>query len=173
MKSKNVQVGPAEGPGAGGGPGNRIPALMAISRSEINDVRSYMFEIETRETLWLDRVGNPWAEDIARTLEKLAVGVPAVASVLISDDYISMKVTDAWRVGISRDGAVIIKVSDCALIADDRFLLLCVGEDGLYVPIAKSETITWDGTEEYFTPSDIRRMVKDTLKRILERAQWL
>ncbi len=164
---------PVQTGGARGGPGNRTPALMAISRSEINNVRSYMVEIETREVLHLDRVGNPWAEDIARTLEKLAMGAPAVASMSISDDFIAMKVTDTWRVGISRDGAVIIKVSDCALIADDRFLLLCMDEDGLYVPIAKSETITWDGTEEYFTPSDIRRLVKETFRRILERVQWL
>ncbi len=158
------------GAGARGGPGNRTPA---INRSEIYNVRSYMFEIETREALWLDRVGNPWAEDIARALEKLAMGAPAVASVLISDDYIAMKVADSWKVGIMRDGAVIIKVPDCVLIADDKFLLLCMDVFGLYVPVAKSETVTWSGTEEYFTPSDVRRLVKETLKRVFERASWL
>ncbi len=170
-KTQNVQVAPEGARARAGGLVTERPARIPVT--EIYSVRSYMTEIETRETLWLDRVGNPWAEDIARTLEKLAVGVPAVVSMLISDDYMSMKVTDAWRVGISRDGAVIIKVSDCALIADDKFLLLCVGEDGLYAPIAKSETITWDGTEEFFTPSDIRRLVKETFRRILERVQWL
>jgi hypothetical protein len=145
----------------------------AISRSDVVNVRSYMFEIETREALWLDRVGNPWAEDIARALERLAMGTPATTSLLISGDYVAMKVAEAWRVGISRDGAVVVKVPDCVLVADDKFLLLCMDESGLYVPVAKSETITWDGTEEYFTPSDIRRMVKDVLKRVIERAGWL
>jgi hypothetical protein len=150
-----------------GGTPARIPA------TEIYNIRSDMFEIEVRETLWLDRIDNPWAVDIARTLEKLAMGIPATVPMLISDDYVMMKVTDRWKVGISRDGAVIIKVSDCVLIADDKFLLLCMGEDGRYAPIAKGETITWDGTEEYFEPSDIRRLIKDALKRVLERVRWL
>jgi len=169
MKTQNnVAAGAA---GAGGNPAwqqNRVPA------SEIYNVRSYMFEeLETKEALHIDRIDNPWAEDIARVLEKLAVGIPATVPMLISDDYVMMKVTDRWKVGISRDGAVIIKVSDCVLIADDKFLLLCMGEDGRYAPIAKGETITWDGTEEYFEPSDIRRLIKDALKRVLERVRWL
>jgi len=150
-----------------GGTPARIPA------TEIYNIRSDMFEIEVRETLWLDRIDNPWAVDIARTLEKLAMGIPATVPMLISDDYVMMKVTDRWKVGISRDGAVIIKVSDCVLIADDKFLLLCMDDSGLYTPLAKGETITWDGTEEYFEPSDIRRLIKDALKRVLERVRWL
>jgi hypothetical protein len=132
-----------------------------------------MFDIETKEALWLDRTGSTWTEDIARALERLAVGVPATVSLIISDDYVAMKVTEKWKVGISRDGAVIIKVSDCVLVADDKFLLLCVDKDGLYMPVAKSETITWSGTEEFFEPADVRRLVKETLKRVLERASWL
>jgi len=170
MANRNSQAVGASPAGARGGPGNRTPA---ISRSDVVNVRSYMFEIETREALWLDRVGNPWAEDIARALERLAMGAPATTSLLISGDYVAMKVAEAWRVGISRDGAVIIKVPDCVLVADNKFLLLCMDEFGLYVPVAKSETITWSGTEEYFTPSDIRRMVKDELKRVLERTYWI
>jgi hypothetical protein len=169
MKTQNnVAAGAA---GAGGNPArqrNRVPA------SEIYNVRSYMFEeLETKEALHIDRIDNPWAVDIARTLEKLAMGIPAVTSMSISDDYVSMKVTDRWKVGISRDGAVIIQVSDCVLVADDKFLLLCMGEDGRYVPIVKGETITWDGTEEYFEPADIRRLIKDVLRRVLERVRWL
>ena len=148
-----------------------IPAK--IPATEIYSVRSYMFDIETRESIWLDRTGNPWAEDIAKVLEKVAAGVPALASMLISDDCVMLKVADRWKIGISRDGAVIIKVSDCVLVADDKFLLLCMDDSGLYAPIAKGETITWDGTEEYFTPSDVRRLVKETMKRVLERVQWL
>ena len=148
-----------------------IPAK--IPAAEIYSVRSYMFDIETRESLWLDRVGNPWAEDIAKALEKVAVGVPTLASVSISDDFVVLKLTKNWRVGISRDGAAVIKVSDCALVADSRFLLMCMDKDGYYVPVAKSETVTWDSTEEYFTPADIRRLVKEAIKRILERARWL
>ena len=149
----------------------QTPAKIPVA--EIYSIRSYMFDIETREALWLDRVGNPWAEDVARVLEKVAVGAPAMASMLISDDYVMLKVADRWKVGISRDGAVIIKVPDCVLVADDKFLLLCMDEDGYYTPVAKSETVTWDSTEEYFTPSDVRRLVKETLKRVLERARWL
>ena len=145
-----------------------------IPATEVYNVRSYMFDdIETRESLWLDRVDNPWAKDIAKVLEKLAVGAPATASVLISNSFVVLKVADRWKVGITRDGAVIIKVPDCVLIADDRFLLLCTDDSGLYVPVVKGETITWDGTEEYFTPSDVRRLVKDVLRRVLEYARWL
>ena len=146
---------------------NKVPS------AEIYSVRSYMFDVETRESLWLDRVDNPWAKDITRLLEKVAMGVPTLASVSISDDFIVLKLTKNWKIGISRDGTVVIKVSDCALIADSRFLLLCMDDNGTYVPVAKGETVTWDGTEEYFTPSDVRRLVKETLKRVLERARWL
>jgi hypothetical protein len=150
----------------------QAPAKIPVA--EIYNVRSYMFDdIETRESLWLDRVGNPWAEDIAKVLENLAIGVPTPATVSISDDYVALKLTKNWKVGIGRDGAVVIKVSDCALIADSKFLLLCMDKDGYYTPVAKSEEITWDGTEEYYVPSDIRRLVKDVLRRVLERAQWL
>lgn len=151
-----------------GGTPARIPA------TEIYNIRSDMFEIEVRETLWLDRIDNPWAVDIARTLEKLAMGIPAVTSMSISDSYVSMKVTDSWKVGISRDGATIIWVSDCVLVADDKFLLMCIMDNsGLYTPLAKSEVITWDGTEEYFEPTDVRRLIKDVLRRVLERVRWL
>jgi len=147
----------------------RVPA------SEIYNVRSYMFEeLETKEVLHIDRIDNPWAVDIARTLEKLAVGIPAVVSMLISDDYVMMKVTDRWKVGISHDGAVIIRVPDCVLVADDKFLLMCIMDNsGLYTPLAKGETVTWDGTEEYFEPADIHRLIKDVLRRVLERGYWL
>jgi hypothetical protein len=170
MKTQN-NVAPQGAGAQAGGLATERPAR--ITHAEVYNVRSYMFEIETKEVIHLDRVDNPWAEDIARVLEKLAVGIPATVPMLISDDYVMMKVTDRWKVGISRDGAVIIRVSDCVLIADDKFLLLCIDDSGLYTPLAKGETITWDGTEEYFEPSDIRRLIKDALKRILERVRWL
>jgi len=146
---------------------NKVPS------AEIYSVRSYMFDVETRETLWLDRVDNPWAKDITRLLEKVAIEVPDTASVSISSELIVLKLTRNWKVGISRDGAVVVKVSDCVLVADSKFLLLCMDKDGYYTPVAKSEMITWDGTEEYFTTYDLRRLVKDVLRRVLERAQWL
>jgi len=59
------------------------------------------------------------------------------------------------------------------LVADDEFLLLCMDEFSLYAPIAKGKAITWDGAEEYFTPSDVRYLVKETIKRVFERAHWL
>ena len=43
----------------------RVPAF------EIGNVRSYMFEMETKEALHIARLG---ADDIARALEKLAIG---------------------------------------------------------------------------------------------------
>jgi len=141
--------------------------------SEISYVRSYMVDMETKETTHLDRVSNPWSKDIALALEKLAVYSPKAAWLWISDDTVTLKLTENWKVGISRDGAVIIRVPDCALVADSKFLLLCVDEDGYYVPVAKSETITWDGTEEYFTPAEIRQLVKETIKRILQLTHWL
>jgi hypothetical protein len=171
-QTQNSQLAAGQTAGARGGPGNRTPAVNA---AEIYSVRSYMFDIETRESLWLDRIraGNPWVEDIARVLEYMATKMPAVATVLISDEYVALKIKDKWKIAISRDSAVAIKVPDCALIADDRFLLLCMDDSGLYKPIAKSETITWDGTEEFFEPADIRRLVKETLQRVFERVRWL
>ena len=144
-----------------------------VSRSEISNVRSYMVEIETREALWLDRVDNPWAEEIAKVLEKVFVETPAVASVVISGEYVALKVAKDRRVEVWRDGAVVIKVKDCVLVADDKFLLLCMNEDGFYEPVAKAELITWEGTEEYFAPIDIYRNVKQTLKRVLEHTRWI
>jgi len=148
---------------------NKIPKFR-----EISHVRSYMADVETREILNLDRVRNPWASDVARALEKLAVGAPEVAALAISYDFVTLRLNEHWKVRINRDGAVVIKVTDCALIADSKFLLLCAEEDGLYAPVAKSELITWDGTEEYFTPSDILRLVRETIKHVLQRPEyWL
>ena len=165
----NVAAERAAGAQAGGLATER-PAKIPVA--EIYSVRSYMFDIETKESIWLDRV-NSWAKDIARVLETIAIEVPTPATVSISDDFIMMKLSKSWKVGISRDGAVVVKVSDCVLVADSKFLLLCMDKDGYYTPVAKSEMITWDGTEEYFTTYDLRRLVKDVLRRVLERAQWL
>jgi len=141
--------------------------------SEISYVRSYIVDMETKKTMHLDRVFNPWSKDIALALEKLAVYSPKAAWLWISDDTATLKLTENWKVSISRDGAVVVKVPDCALVADSKFLLLCTDEDGYYTPVAKSETVTWDGTEEYFTPSDVRRLVKEVFQRVFQLARWL
>jgi len=170
MTTQKSQMPAVQAGGAQAGAWQQNPAK--IPAAEIYGTRSYMFDIETRETLWLDRV-NAWSKDIALALEKLAVYSPKAVTLIISDDFVTLKLTENWKVRVSRDGAVVIKVSDCVLVADSKFLLLCMDKDGYYTPVAKSEMITWDGTEEYFTPADIRRLVKETLRRILERAQWL
>jgi len=141
----------------------RVPAF------EIDNVRSYMFEMETKEVLHIDRLG---ADDIARAIERLAVGVDQMW-IWVGDDSLTMKLSSHWRVKIMRDGAVVVKAGDYVLIADYRFVLLRADEYGGYVPIAKGDEITWDGTEEFFAPSDIRHVVKDAMKHVLERAQWL
>jgi hypothetical protein len=134
-----------------------------------------MFEgIELRETLHIDRLG---ADDIARAIEKLAE-MSAKMSVgiwmWIGEDRVTLKLSEYWRVKIMRDGAVIIRVPDCALIASDGgFLLLCADKDGRYVPIAKGKEITWDGTEEYFSPSELYRLAREVARRILEQTRWL
>ena len=140
--------------------------------SEVIHVRSYVVDMETEETIHLDRV-NASSKDIALALEKLAFYSPKATWLWISNDTVTLKLTENWKVSLSRDGAVVIKVPDCALIVDEKILLLCVDEDGLYAPVAKAETVTWDGTEEYFAPADIRRLVKETIKRILQLAHWL
>ncbi len=165
MQNKNPQPAAERAAGAGGNPArqqNRVPAF------EIATVRSYMFEqIETKETLHIDRLG---AEDVVMTLEKLAM--PSRVWVCTDGDVSIIKLNERWRVKIMRD-AVIVKAGDYVLVADDRFLLLRADEDGGYVPIVKGSEITWAGTEEYFTPFDVRRFVKDTARRILEQARWL
>jgi hypothetical protein len=162
MANRNSQAVGTSPAGVGGNPArqqNRVPV------TQIDDVRSYMFEIETKEVLHIDRLG---AEDIARAIEKLAV----VKSVWVwAGEYVSIKLAD-WKVKIMRD-AVVVNTGDYVLVADDRFLLLRADKDGWYVPVAKGDKITWDGTEEYLRPSDLRRVVKDALKHILERTHWL
>jgi hypothetical protein len=143
------------------------------TKLETSYVRSYIAETETVDVLHLDRVDNPWVKDVVRAIEKLVAEMPATASLSISDSCVTMKVTDTWKVEIWRDGTVIIKVPDCVLIADDNFVLMCADKDGMYATVAKAKTVTWDGTEEYFTPSDVRHIVRDTLRRVLERTRWL
>jgi len=78
-----------------------------------------------------------------------------------------------WKVKVMRD-AVVVNAGDYVLVADDRFLLLRADRYGWFIPIAKGGEITWDGTEEFLRPSDLRRVVKDAMKRVLEHAaQWL
>jgi len=135
--------------------------------TQIDDVRSYMFEIGIKEVLHIDRLG---AEDIARAIEELAVA----KSVWIWADegMISIKL-GKWKVKVMRD-AVVVNAGDYVLVADDRFLLLRADRYGWFIPIAKGGEITWDGTEEFLRPSDLRRVVKDAMKRVLEHAaQWL
>ncbi|MFZ8840100.1 MAG: hypothetical protein ACO2PM_14565 [Pyrobaculum sp.] len=134
--------------------------------TQIDDVRSYMFEIETKEVLHIDRLG---ADDVVRSIEKLAV--TKSVWVWADEGMISIKLAN-WKIKVMRD-AVVVNAGDYVLVADDRFLLLRADRDGWYVPVAKGNEITWDGTEEYLRPSDIRRMVKDVLKRVIERASWL
>jgi hypothetical protein len=146
-----------------------------VRRDEIDDVRSYMFEeIETKEVLHIDRLG---ADDIARVIEKLAemsIEMDVGIWTWIGEDRVTLKLSDIWRVKIMRDGAVIIKVPDYALIADSGgFLLLHVDEGGWYIPTVKGKEITWDGTEEYFDPADLYRLARDVARRILEQTRWL
>jgi len=161
-KNQNQVAAPAAA-GVGGNPAwqqNRVPV------THIYDVRSYMFEIETKEVLHIDRMG---ADDIARAIEKLAV--TKSVWVWADEGMISMKLAN-WKIKVMRD-AVVVNAGDYVLVADDRFLLLRADRDGWYVPVAKGNEITWDGTEEYLRPSDLRRVVKDALKRVLERTYWI
>ena len=161
-KNQNQVAAPAAA-GVGGNPAwqqNRVPV------THIYDVRSYMFEIETKEVLHIDRMG---ADDIARAIEELAVA----KSIWIwaDEDVLSMKL-GKWKIRVMPD-SVVVNAGDYVLVADDRFLLLRADRDGWYVPVAKGNEITWDGTEEYLRPSDLRRVVKDVLRRVIECVGWL
>ena len=159
--------------GAQGGAWQQNPPR--FSSAEIDSVRSYMVELEPREVLHLDRMRNPWVTDIVKVLERLAeVSVKGAEMwVWIGDDRVTLRLSDRWRVKVMRDGAVVIKVDDCALVADHNFLLLCADKDGKYIPVVKGETITWDGTEEYFTSFDVIRLAREVARRILEQARWI
>jgi len=168
MQNKNNQMAAAGAAGAvGAGPATK--SAPRVPATQLDDVRSYMFEMETKETLHVDRLG---ADDVARAIEKLAIQ-SRMWVCTDGDDTLIIKLSNQWKVKIMRDGAVVVKVSDYVLIADDRFILLVADKDGWYVPIAKGDEITWDGTEEYFSPSDIRRLARDVARRILEQARWL
>jgi len=162
----------AHGAGARGGPGNRTPA---IPFPEVYNVRSYMFdEIEKKEVLHIDRLG---ADDVARAIEKLAelaiAGEKYMWVWVGGEGVLTMKLTEHWKVRIARDGAVVIKAGDYVLAADDAFLLLSAESSGRYVVVAKGDEITWDGTEEFFSPRDIIRLAKEVARRVLEQARWI
>jgi Txe/YoeB family toxin of Txe-Axe toxin-antitoxin module len=168
MESNKTNAAP-QGAMAGGGP--------RIVRAEVDNVRSYMYDkMETKETLHIDRFGG-FAKDIARVIEKLAEMTTATKKKVWiwvgGEEELTLKLTEHWKVKITRDGAVVVNVTDNVLIADDAFILLEMDRDGYYVPIAKGREITWDGTEEYITPSELRRLVKDVVKQILEQMRWL
>ncbi|MFP3168583.1 MAG: hypothetical protein RXR01_05700 [Thermoproteus sp.] len=150
-------------------------AVPKVGRTEIDSVRSYMFNnIEMKDILHIDRLG---ADDVTRVIEKLAemdvAGKQQIWVWIGGEDEVTLKLSDIWRVKIMRDGAVIIKVPDYALIADSNFLLLCADKDGRFSVTAKGKEITWDGTEEYFDPTDIYRLARDVARRILEQTRWL
>jgi len=153
---------------------NSQTATGRVVLAEIDNVRSYMFEVETKEVLHIDRLG---ADDVARAIERLAEMTAADAKYIWvwvgGEEALTLRLSDLWKVKIMRDAAVMIKVTDYALIADSSFLLLSADKDGWWYPVAKGKEITWDGTEEYFTPSDILRLAKDVAKRILEQTHWL
>jgi hypothetical protein len=150
-------------------------AAPRVGRTEIDRVRSYMFEeIETKEVLHIDRLG---ADDIARVIEKLAemtaAGARQVWVWVGGEDALTLRLSEHWRVKIMRDGAVMIKVTDYALIADSEFVLLGADKDGWFIPIVRGKEITWDGTEEYLSPSDLWRLAREVARRILEQTRWL
>ncbi|MFZ8810585.1 MAG: hypothetical protein ACO2PN_21065 [Pyrobaculum sp.] len=165
MKTQN-NVAP-QGVGAVGA-GLATEQAPKIPAFEVDEARSYMFEVETKEVLHLDRLG---ADDIVRTLEKMAVGDRTW--VCSDGDVLIIKLGNGRqkKVKIMRD-AVAIKAGDYALVADDKFLLMRATEDGFYELLAKGDEITWDGTEEYFTPSDVRRHAMDVAKRVLGQARF-
>ena len=164
MKTQN-NVAP-QGVGAVGA-GLATEQAPKIPAFEVDEARSYMFEMETKEVLHLDRLG---ADDVVETLEKTAIGDKTW--VCTDGDVLIIKLYNDQKVKIMRD-AVAIKAGDYALVADDKFLLMRATEDGFYELLAKGNEITWDGTEEYFSPSDIRRLARDVARRILEQARWL
>jgi len=154
---------------------NSQTVVPKIDRTNIDSVRSYLFgEVEVKEVLHIDRLG---ADDVARAIEKLAEMTAAGAKQMWvwvgGEEMLTIKLSEHWRVKIMRDSAVVVKVSDYALIADDNFLLLSADKDGRYIVVAKGKEITWEGTEEYLSPSDLRRLAKDVAKRVLEQTRWL
>ena len=173
MAQNNSQAAASTAAGAAGA-SPATESAPKVRRDEIDDVRSYMFEVETKEVLHIDRLG---ADDIARAIEKLAemsIEMDVGIWMWIGEDRVTLKLSEHWRVKIMRDGAVVIKVPDYALIADSGgFLLLHVDEGGWYIPTVKGKEITWDGTEEYFDPTDIYRLARDVARRILEQTRWL
>jgi hypothetical protein len=150
-------------------------AAPKVGRTEVDNVRSYMFEaVEAKDVLHVDRLG---ADDIARVIEKLAeMSAADMKQMWVwvgGEEALTLRLTDHWRVKIMRDGAVVIKVTDYALIADSEYLLLRVDEDGWFIPIARGREITWEGTEEYFSPSELLRLAREVAKRVLEQTRWL
>jgi hypothetical protein len=150
-------------------------AAPKVGRTEVDNVRSYMFEaVEAKDVLHVDRLG---ADDIARVIEKLAEMSAADTKQMWvwvgGEEALTLRLTDHWRVKIMRDGAVMIKVTDYALIADSEFVLLGADKDGWYRPILRGKEITWEGTEEYLSPFDLWRLAREVARRILEQTHWL
>jgi len=100
---------------------NQTPKTPKFRFGEISYVRSYMVDMEVKEILHIDRVDNPWVRDIIMVLEKLSVGVPDVATLIISNDFVTLKLDERRKkVRINRDGSVVVKVPDCVLVSDSK-----------------------------------------------------
>ena len=135
-------------------------------------------QIQDRRTVILDYHG---AKDIIATIERLALAAscvpsglcdPAAALLTIDKLFVTFH-SNSGMIKIRR-GTVIrgidieVRSDDCILFVDDvEFKLVCDHE------IVHGDKLTWNGTEEVYTPGEFFTFVRDAIRSILDTADWL
>jgi len=134
---------------------------------------------EKRKIITLDYEG---AHDIIDALEFLAhnaicirnrgVDCPSFRhnsySVEFDADRLTLYLTGFWAITLSRDGRLIVEGDDATLTVGNNFVLHTA--DG---KVIEGEEVTWNGTEEIYTPSEFHKSVKEDVKTVLDLIGWL
>jgi hypothetical protein len=128
-----------------------------------------------KEIVTLDYEG---AHDIIYALESLAHRAicirnrggdcPGPYSVEFDSDRVTLYLTGFWAITLRRDGQVVVEGGDAALMISETTFVLNIGDRTV-----EGRKVTWNGTEEVFAPSELRKSVKEDVKTILGLMGWL
>jgi len=131
--------------------------------------------VEKREIMTLDYEGG---RDIIDALESLAHNAICVSNrgvdchesygVEFNADRLTLYLTGFWAITLSRDGRLAVEGGDAMLTVDEAKFVLHVGDRTI-----ESERITWNGTEEVYTPSELKKIIRERVKTILGLMGWL
>jgi hypothetical protein len=135
--------------------------------------------VEKKEIVTIDHYG---ARDIIDALESLAHRAQCIRSpgvdcpgfryesygVEFNADKLTLYLTGFWAITLRRSGEIIIEGGDAMLTVDSGFVLHTA--EG---KVVESERITWNGTEEVYTPSELKKIIRERVKAVLSLMGWL